>query len=272
MTTQGVQFEHERINFVQIGLGTNSTFVHNLAGQDSDWDNNVEWLMAAMRQRDPLLVRGIAVEPVSELVKELSLTVKKLPYVELVEVAMGEHDCPGVDIQVFSVQERDDLLRQVPASRREGLKQRLEYILNMSCIEDVHPWVPEMMQQISKDYDIDLSLSNIKKQKTCVWSWQKLQKECKFKGCEVLCIDTEGYDVKILRSLISHCSKNTDEWPYLIQFETMGHCDRLENRQAEWGVIEELCKYGYKLVHQSSLNSHLVRKMPFSLSHRSRIG
>ena len=187
MTTQGVQFEHERINFVQIGLGTNSTFVHNLAGQDSDWDNNVEWLMAAMRQRDPLLVRGIAVEPVSELVKELSLTVKKLPYVELVEVAMGEHDCPGVDIQVFSVQERDDLLRQVPASRREGLKQRLEYILNMSCIEDVHPWVPEMMQQISKDYDIDLSLSNIKKQKTCVWSWQKLQKECKFKGCELLC-------------------------------------------------------------------------------------
>ena len=76
MTTQGVQFEHERINFVQIGLGTNSTFLHNLAGQDSEWDNNVEWLMAAMRQRDPLLVRGIAVEPVSELVKELSWTVK----------------------------------------------------------------------------------------------------------------------------------------------------------------------------------------------------
>ena len=163
-------------------------------------------------------------------------------------------------------------MRKVPASHRKDLKQDLEYILNMSCIRDVHPWVPEKMQQISKDYDIELSLSNIKAQKTCVWSWHKLQKECKFKGCEVLCIDTEGYDAKILRSLISRCSENTGDWPYLIQFETMGHCDRLENRQAEWEVIEELCKYGYKLVHQSSLNSHLVRKMPFSLSHRSRIG
>ena len=52
-------------------------------------------------------------------------------------------------------------------------------------------------------------------------------------GCEVLAVDAEGYDTKILRSLIAYCRKHPEQWPELIPFETMGHCDRHEEACAE---------------------------------------
>ena len=47
-------------------------------------------------------------------------------------------------------------------------------------------------------------------------------------------------------------------WPYVIQFETMGHCDRREGDNAEWNTIAELEYAGYILVAYSHYNSQLV--------------
>ena len=45
----------------------------------------------------------------------------------------------------------------------------------------------------------------------------------------------------------------------MIQFETMGHCDRLEGGNAEWKTITELEHAGYTPVAYSHYNRQLVR-------------
>ena len=51
------------LHFLQIGLGTNTTFVQNIAGQFSDWSYNVDWLLQAASERRGHSVRGVGVEP-----------------------------------------------------------------------------------------------------------------------------------------------------------------------------------------------------------------
>ena len=64
--------------------------------------------------------------------------------------------------------------------------------------------------------------------KTNMWTYGKLAKELDFSGCELLVIDAEGDDTKILRSMISHCWETGKGWPDMIAFETQGHCDNKE--------------------------------------------
>lgn len=116
MQIKGLDFEAGRINFVQIGLGTNSAFIQNVAGEEHEWDKNIDWLLRACSEYRQHNVRGIAVEPVSELVAALCRPVGRLPHVELVEVAMGEHEVWGADVFVFSLTERDALLEKVQYS------------------------------------------------------------------------------------------------------------------------------------------------------------
>ena len=244
---------------MQIGLGTNSTFIQNLAGEWHEWDISVDWLLRVSSEQRPHKVRGIAVEPVSELVANLHRPAERLPNVELVQVAMGEHEVWGAEVSVFSLRQRDALLRQVPWSQRASLQHDLEYILNMSSVGDVHPMVPGEFRRICKKYNIKVDVT-VGRQQVDVWTWQRLAKQCKFRGCEVLLIDTEGYDAQILRSLKAYCRDYPDTWPLLIQFETMGHCDRIEGEGTEWDVIEALEQEGYVLVNYSYHNTHLVLK------------
>ena len=58
--------------------------------------------------------------------------------------------------------------------------------------------------------------------------------------------------------MIEYCQRTPSAWPDLIQFETMGHCDKKEGQGAERGVIEKLEKEGYMLVNSGHHNSHLV--------------
>mmetsp|Transcript_64665 Transcript_64665/g.169317 ORF Transcript_64665/g.169317 Transcript_64665/m.169317 type:complete len:203 (+) Transcript_64665:1656-2264(+) len=90
-------------------------------------------------------------------------------------------------------------------------------------------------------------------------SYGRLARELNFAGCELLVIDAEGHDTRILRSVIAHCESTPSAWPQLIQFETMGHSDKLEGPNAEWSMITELEKRGYQLVSYSHHDSYLVR-------------
>ena len=92
-----------------------------------------------------------------------------------------------------------------------------------------------------------------------------------FLGCELLIIDAEGCGAAILRSLMAYCRgeehNSRNAWPYVIQFETMGHCDRLEGGNAEWNTIAELQHAGYTLVAYSHYNSQLVRLEALNFPH-----
>ena len=72
-------------------------------------------------------------------------------------------------------------------------------------------------------------------------------------------VDAEGSDAAILRSLIHYCEVETTCWPWVIQFESMGHCDRVEGGPVEYQVVNQLVVCGgYQLISYSRWNTWLV--------------
>ena len=67
-----------------------------------------------------------------------------------------------------------------------------------------------------------------------------LAQQLNFTGCQVLLVDTEGHDTSILRSMLAHCEGKPDELPEVIQFETRGHCDKMEDSSSEQQIIDAL--------------------------------
>merc|ERR1712059_81018 len=100
----------------------------------------------------------------------------------------------------------------------------------MSCVGGEHPDLEKQRQHFQYRYGVQLSLSE---RSVEIWSWDRLAQELNFCGCELLIVDTEGHDVSVLRSMIEYCTEQTKLgvqhiWPNLIQFESMGFCDRVE--------------------------------------------
>jgi len=251
-----LDFGGKKLNFVQIGLGTNSTFIQNLAGSAVEYNTGIEWLFQACSEHDPKRVLGIAVEPVTDLAQIFRPLASRLPGVQLLQAAMGEHDEFGVEMNGLTNQARNELVRQVPLSSRTGLATHLEYLRNMSCLGYVHPLLPWLQEAIEYDYGVKIAVSC--NGKVEVWSWAKLVETFNFVGCEALVVDAEGYDSKILRSLLSYCRNHPEHWPELIQFETMGHCDRHEGIGTEKNCLEALQQEGYTLAQVSDFNSHVI--------------
>ena len=66
-----------------------------------------------------------------------------------------------------------------------------------------------------------------------------------------LIVDAEGHDTAVLCSMLAHCKERLRnglyELPNVIQFETMGHCNKKEGFGAEWGIITALEAEDYVL-------------------------
>ena len=263
---KGLDFQGQQIHFVQIGLGTNSTFIQNCAGKKDEWDPCIEWLLQATSDTTPHdKLRGIAVEPVAELAASLHCAAERLQNVELVQVAIGETDKQNAEMHAFSIHECDALLQQVPAWQQSSLQHDLEYILNMSSVGAISQEMQWKVGDITRKYNV---LVDVKPRYLDVWTWGHLSNVSNFHGCEVLLIDTEGYDTQILRSLIQYCHSRPSEWPQLIQFETMGHCDELEGTGSEWATVEALEVEGYTLVNFGHHNTYLVLAQALKKEHR----
>ena len=132
----------------------------------------------------------------------------------------------------------------------------------MSCVGAAHHDIEGMRQHFSSTYGVSVELKPIPIQ---VWSYARLARELDFCGCEVLLIDAEGYDCQILRSMVNHCKKEDqcgrEAWPNVVQFETMGHCDRREGDDAELNTIKLLEHHNYVLLYWTYYNTVLVRKL-----------
>ena len=63
-------YEGDEVQFVQIGMGTHTTFVQNFGGDPKDWSPIVAWLIEIMSETRPNHVRGVCAEPVHEIVKK----------------------------------------------------------------------------------------------------------------------------------------------------------------------------------------------------------
>lgn len=254
-------FAGRRINFVQVGLGTNSTFIQNLAGEPWEADKQLWSLLKLTSETDPSLVTGISVEPVESLVSQYELYMDKLPNVSLLQAALGESDIEDADMHVFTSHMYEDVMRQVAPARREGLGYHMEYLLNMSKVGRAHPYMESCLKHIRAKYKVDVC---VKQQKSEIWTWGRLAETLNFKGCEVLVVDTEGHDTAILRSLIQHCQQHEDEWPNFIQFESMGLCDDQEGKGAEKKMVRELERHGYIAVMISDWNTYVVHESAMS--------
>lgn len=254
-------FEGGRVNVVQVGLGTNATFIQNIAGSRDEWDKEIGWMMEVVSVDRSDIISGVGVEPVKEHLETLHQSCcGYLPGVGLAQVALGEEDAKQLPIHVLPQRTHDFLLKQVPVARREDLRDHLAFLMNMSCVGTTHPELEAQRDWIQQRYNLKL---NLEWRETEVWSWRKLCREFDFVGCELLIVDTEGHDAKVLRSMMSHCQEaqtvhGRKVWPDVIQFETMSHCDKVEGTGAEWAAIQALERNGYTLVHYSHHNSHLA--------------
>ena len=254
-------FGGEKLNFIQIGLGTNATFIQNLAGNKKTHSRSLHWLFQPSTEHAQDKVTGIGVEPIAHLAEALLKVAVHLPRVQVLQKAIGDQDQQGKDMFFLSKQTHDDLISKVQAFRREELTQDLEYLCNMSCLGSEHPKMRSTMDHIVAKYEIQDTSELCKPctQKVDVWSWSTLVREFNFGGCEILLVDAEGSDAKILRSLVQHCKTNPTHWPEMIQFETMGHCDVLEGQGTELRVLETLQGEGYKIITISEYNSIVIK-------------
>eukprot|EP00931_Biecheleriopsis_adriatica_P043712 TRINITY_DN24978_c0_g1_i2.p1 TRINITY_DN24978_c0_g1~~TRINITY_DN24978_c0_g1_i2.p1 ORF type:complete len:347 (-),score=55.70 TRINITY_DN24978_c0_g1_i2:61-1071(-) len=241
-------------HFVQIGLGTNTTFVQNLAGPARDWMPCIDWLLSACSESRPDSVRGVAVEPVKEYAEAIRrLAAKHLHHVVVLEAAIGEEDKCSVDLHVLESPQK--LIAKAPKNQRRDLKWHLTFLENMSCVGSAHPEFSEIEAWIDDQYGLQAKMAP---QSVKQLSWTSLVHTLKFCGCQVLLVDAEGHDASILRSMLEHCRGRPHELPELIQFETRGHCDSCEGGNSEWEIIESLEAAGYVLVAYSYNDTHLV--------------
>ena len=81
-------FGYQRLNVLQIGLGTFSTFVQNLTTPDEVY-YDVKWMLSACSNHSSTIL-GVGVEPVAEHIECLQPALKKLRRSSLVQAAVGK--------------------------------------------------------------------------------------------------------------------------------------------------------------------------------------
>merc|ERR1719215_1511560 len=122
-------FEDRIVNVIQVGLGTNATFIQNICGGDEEWDRSIHWMLKCVSEQRPGKITGIGVEPVEEHVLSLQRrAAPNAPGVSLVCAAVGEDDTRGVEVHALVRKNHDDLLHQVPWGQREDFKRYLIYL------------------------------------------------------------------------------------------------------------------------------------------------
>ena len=168
---------------------------------------------------------------------------------------MGATDTKAANVYYVDTRHAESLVHQMPLYSSQHVHHHLMYLENMSTVAHKHPGFSRIASRLEQQSQIRLRVDT---QRVDVWSYSTLARNLRFTGCEVLMIDAEGSDTRILKSVVNHCRKNPSAWPHLIQFETMGRSDALEGKATEWPTICCLQKEGYLLVGYSYWDTHLV--------------
>lgn len=257
-----VGFRQKRLHAVQIGLGTFCTIPENLVGSWKVNDKNVGWLLRSCSERRPKHFRGVVVEPVPEHLDRCRKLGGKIPHMRFAQVAVSDEAINSIELQCVTQNSNDELVQSAPREVQTNLEKDLVYLRNMGSVGGKHPFLENTRNKIWQKYKVDVK-DAVRKIRTEVWNYAKLAKQYDFCGTELLMIDTEGHDTKIIRSMIEHCleqdARGKCSWPDVIAFETCGICDKTEGSGAEVAVIKELEKVGYAVFMKHWMNTHMVR-------------
>jgi hypothetical protein len=257
-------FDAQHLHAVQVGLGTFATVMQNLVGSRDEWDPMIGWLLESTSEWRPEYFRAVALEPVAEHVSRLRRDLSStMPSVALLQVALGEHVALE-EVYVFTEDAYTVAVAAVPNDQQEEVGKQLTYLRNMSCVGSPHPDFLRIRGELWYKFGIDVMMEA---KHTHVWTYQQLVRNLNFKGVELLIIDAEGYDTMILRSVIDHCrTQEADgswEWPDVIVYETLGHCDRKVGMGTEAACMEMLREWRYSVLTLGGPNVTLVNNSAF---------
>ena len=237
-------FQQRRLQVLQIGLGTFGTFLHNACDSDEVYAN-LTWLLASTSD-DSRSMLGVGVEPVPEHISALRPFLELMPNSSLVQAAVSRREST-VDVYSLPLGVYEKCLAVVDPSQRESFIMECSYVLNMSCVSQIHPGIPKRTESLESEFGVEVKVEAIKAN---ALTYSGLSSLLQFHGVELLVIDAEGYDCQILESVIDYCKQpcNSHAWPDVIQFETMGHCDVIEGFEAEQAMAQALRNFGYTVV------------------------
>jgi len=242
-------FLQMKLNMLQIGLGTFGTFVQNLTCPEEVYPA-VSWLLDATSDKSHGLL-AVGVEPVPEHVGRLRPQLINLKNSALVQAAVTstEQD-PIVEVHAISQDSYEKHVQAMQPADLQAFDDLVVFLRNMSCVGQAHPEFSRLNSFLAATCGVKVEMQPIRARAI---SYGALVKKLGFSGVEVLLIDAEGYDCKILQSMIDHCSIPTNQqaWPELIQFETMGHSNWMGNgskEDLENEMCEKLEQFGYLVV------------------------
>ena len=248
-------FHGQRLNILQIGLGTFGTFFHNLTASDKVY-SGVAWLLEATSNSSKELL-GVGVEPVPEHARRLHPIMRSLPNTTVVQAAITRRGQP-LTLYVITPEQYSECLKRVEPVERQLFDDSVLYLRNMSCVGQVHPSFQSLSMELQGQYGVKVEMEPIQVRGL---SYCDLCRTLRFSGVEVLMIDAEGHDCQILLSMIEYCSTedNSHAWPDVIQFETMGHSNLIDGGDAEGNIFRTLRECGYLIASVTGGDTQLVR-------------
>ena len=250
-------FKGNRLNFLQIGLGTFSSFLSHKT-ESKEFSPALAWLLQAASDTSNQLC-GVGVEPVPKYAQRYHRCVQKLPNCTVVNAAIGP-ETKQVELWVLT-DDHIGALNQLSPKERKDCKDRIVYLENMSCVGQTHPLYKSNANKIAELFNVHVQM---KPMQILALTYDQLAQMLNFSGTEVLMIDAEGHDCCILESMIAHCQAegNDQAWPDIIQFETMGHADCKDGNWTEHNTIKTLEQHGY-IVACTGNDTSLIRQPAF---------
>ena len=232
-------------DFIEVGTSDWCTLTQYCSG-DSE---NASWLASRIRTslEDIRLARGLAVDPVRELVEALPM----LPRVLRIQAAMGEfgdqsvlYCVDGKEVMRNMGKYSSCLFPGAPSTEVDVMW----YAKSMSSVGRPHPELELMLRDVGR---LDL----LEQRRIRVLSWGELCAQHGVGTVDVVQLDCEGMDRAILKGLIAHCENNPDAFPRLIQFEA----NHLTDLAEVTATIAALCAQGYCVRSRSAENIFVER-------------
>lgn len=173
-------------------------------------------------------VRGLMIEPMVEYLDQLQL--EDLPFVTKVPVAIVDKPT-DTDLIIFFITTED--------VQRHSLHP---WMAQCNSIGKFHPWhVAYHNNPNGSGPERNLTKLGIVRARTVTcMTWKQLMKKYDVTSVDFVKIDAEGYDVRIVNSILDYCAQDNIKLPPKIQFETNStteqiHQDLLRGRLASLG-------------------------------------
>ncbi len=208
-------------DFFEIGTADFRTLSQFLVGSDRTCA-----IGDALRTWNLDKVRGVAVEPVSHLLDRLPM----LPCVRKENVAMGSTD--GAATLHFV---REDAGKRWPYSYAVWLAR------GTGTINGKHPHLVKCLRREGIPFDDVMDTVIVP-----VWSFERLARHHKIASIDVLKIDCEGSDCRILQGLMDYCDRWPATYPRIISFET----NQLSKRRDVEKTLSALRDRSYVMIHR----------------------